>query len=302
MFGATQPDSPPMSSLPHSTLEQWAILRAVVERGGFSPAAEVLHRSQSSVSYAVGRLQEALGVQLLEPQGRRAVLTPAGTALLAEVIPLIDELARLETRSRAIAGGEAVRVRLLVDTVFPRQRLFAALARFAAQHPHVEVSLREIVRQSLAEIPNEAFDLAVLIAEPGATLAARIAEVPLVAVAAADHPLARAARVPGRILLARHARVEIRGMEASGMATDEGRIWRMNTVEAAIEAVRHGLCYGWLPRHLVAGDLEAGRLRILPLASGGTRVIPLGLLFGAPSPGPSVRALAALLSGATAPA
>ena len=56
--------------LAKTSLEQWAVLAAVVDQGGFAQAAETLHRSQSAVSYAVGRLQEALEVPLLAIQGR----------------------------------------------------------------------------------------------------------------------------------------------------------------------------------------------------------------------------------------
>ncbi|WP_230369053.1 helix-turn-helix domain-containing protein [Paludibacterium denitrificans] len=56
-------------SLPKTTTEQWLVLQAIVEHGGFAQAAQALHRSQSSVSYAVSRLQEQLGVALLQPQG-----------------------------------------------------------------------------------------------------------------------------------------------------------------------------------------------------------------------------------------
>ncbi len=44
-----------------TTLEQWRAFHAVIESGGFSPAAKALHRSQSAVSHAVARLQEQLG-------------------------------------------------------------------------------------------------------------------------------------------------------------------------------------------------------------------------------------------------
>jgi DNA-binding transcriptional LysR family regulator len=58
--------------IPRSTLEQWQVLQAIVECGGYAQAAEALHRSQSSVSYMVAKLQEQLGVELLEIDGRRA--------------------------------------------------------------------------------------------------------------------------------------------------------------------------------------------------------------------------------------
>lgn len=43
---------------PRVSLEQWRTLQAVVDNGGFAQAAEVLHRSQSSISYTVARMQE----------------------------------------------------------------------------------------------------------------------------------------------------------------------------------------------------------------------------------------------------
>ena len=50
---------------PRVTLDQWRTLQAVVDHGGFAQAAEALHRSQSSVSYTVARMQDQLGVPLL---------------------------------------------------------------------------------------------------------------------------------------------------------------------------------------------------------------------------------------------
>ena len=63
---------------PRVTLDQWRTLQAVVDQGGFAQAADVLHRSQSSVSYTVARMQEQLGVPLLRIDGRKAVLLERG--------------------------------------------------------------------------------------------------------------------------------------------------------------------------------------------------------------------------------
>ncbi|MCP3291660.1 helix-turn-helix domain-containing protein, partial [Aeromonas hydrophila] len=63
---------------PKSTFEQWRIFQAVVDCGGYAQAAEALNKSQSSLNHAVAKLQQSLGVALLEVRGRKAVLTPAG--------------------------------------------------------------------------------------------------------------------------------------------------------------------------------------------------------------------------------
>src|SRR5471030_2205388 len=102
-----------------TTLDAWEILQAVVQLGGFGPAAKKLNRSQSTISYAIGRLQEQLGVRLFEVHGRRALLTEAGRVLLVDVEPHLAGFQQLEERARLMASGEASEVRLSVDSIFP---------------------------------------------------------------------------------------------------------------------------------------------------------------------------------------
>lgn len=101
-----------------TTLEQWALLEKVVELGSFARAAEETNRSQSSVSYNLALLQERLGVALLAPSGRRAVLTPAGELLLNQVKPLLQAFAYVETHAATLRNGARTRLDLVVDSIF----------------------------------------------------------------------------------------------------------------------------------------------------------------------------------------
>jgi DNA-binding transcriptional LysR family regulator len=92
-------------SIPRTTLEQWALLAAVVDRGGFSQAAEALHRSQSTLSYGVAKLQQQLGVPLLELRGRKAELNEHGTVLLARARRIVDDLRGLEQLAQSLRQG-----------------------------------------------------------------------------------------------------------------------------------------------------------------------------------------------------
>lgn len=275
-----------------TTIEQWATLQAVVDNGGFAQAAERLNRSQSAVSYTVARLQERLGVKLLEVEGRKARLTEIGAALLAEAIPLIDDLAHLEWRGRFLSQGEEVRVRLSIEAVFPKPRLFDALTAFRESHGHVRVELRENTRGTVSSQRTEGYDLAILAWEAGGRPGLPIAEVEMLAVAHRDHPLHQRPGPLSQATLARHLGVYIQGDGTAGPVPD-GDHWRVNTVEAAIEAVARGLCYGWLPRHQIADRLAAGALVPLPIEVGSTRTIPLVLVYADPErAGPATRALA----------
>jgi DNA-binding transcriptional LysR family regulator len=77
-----------------TTLEQWRMLQAVVAHGGFAQAAHVIHKSQSTINHAVHKLQDQLGLQLLEVVGRKAQLTEAGELMLRRAGQLLEQAGR----------------------------------------------------------------------------------------------------------------------------------------------------------------------------------------------------------------
>ena len=66
---------------PRISLEQWRALVGIVESGGYAQAAERLHKSQSTLTYAIQQLERRIGARAFEIQGRKAVLTPTGHVL-----------------------------------------------------------------------------------------------------------------------------------------------------------------------------------------------------------------------------
>src|ERR1700674_4511201 len=85
-----------MTPNPSISLEQWRALVAVVDEGGYASAAESIHKSQSSVTYAVQQIEKLLGVKVFQLKGRKAMLTPAGQMLYLRARVLLDEAASLE--------------------------------------------------------------------------------------------------------------------------------------------------------------------------------------------------------------
>ena len=125
------------------TLEQWRAALAVADEGGFAAAARSLAKSQSSVSHAVARLQEQLGVPLFRLAGRRAELTAAGHALLRRARYLLRDALALEETAQVLAQGWEAEVTVAVDTIVPMALLLRGLERFAAQAPETRVQVME---------------------------------------------------------------------------------------------------------------------------------------------------------------
>jgi DNA-binding transcriptional LysR family regulator len=82
-------------------LDRIDALRALAETGTMGKAAARLRITQSAVSKRISALEEETGDALVEPQGRRVRVTPAGMALLADVEPLVADL-----RERLAAGSK----------------------------------------------------------------------------------------------------------------------------------------------------------------------------------------------------
>ena len=131
---------------------------AVAEARSFRAGAARLGISPAAVSKAVARLEETLGVRLLERSTRSVVLTPEGEVYLAHCRQALDALqagADHVSASREVAAGA---VRLSASPVLARP-LVQGLPRLRSRHPRVEVELS--LTDRLARLVEEEVDVAV---------------------------------------------------------------------------------------------------------------------------------------------
>ena len=87
------------------SLEAIEIVDAIARHGSFAAAASHLNKVPSTISYAVGKLEEQLGMLLFERNGPRVSLTAAGEEMLKEGRWLLGAASDLESRMRQIATG-----------------------------------------------------------------------------------------------------------------------------------------------------------------------------------------------------
>ncbi|OWY40032.1 LysR family transcriptional regulator [Xenophilus sp. AP218F] len=284
-------------NLPKTTLEQWQVVAAIVEEGGFAQAAARLHRSQSAVSYAVARLQEQLGVALFRQEGRRMLLTEAGAALLRDAHAVLAGAHRLERRAAALAGGWEAEVRLAADSLFPLEALLAAFSGFADHCRDTRLQVREEVMSGVDDaLLGAEVDLAIAGRVPQGFLGEWLLDAEFIACVAPTHPLAGRDEV-SEADLRQHVQVVLRD-SGSRQPRDEGWLgaaqrWTVSQPETGIAMVERGLAFAWLARHRIRGQLAAGGLRVLPLVHGGMRKASLYLVLpDAAGLGPAGRHLA----------
>lgn len=177
---------------------------AVVQRGGFTRAAESLHLSQPALSRRIGLLEQELGRPAFERGRRGAKLTEAGRVFLphaeAALACVRDGLGAV----RALDGG-ATHLALAIVGTLAGTGVTPALSRFRREHPSLRVALRtgnsaevsSLVRRGEAALGLRYF------ADPrGDLISVVVGSEPLVVVAPADHPLASARRIQASRLAA----------------------------------------------------------------------------------------------------
>ncbi|WP_394180834.1 LysR family transcriptional regulator [Marinomonas posidonica] len=286
---------------PRVTLEQWRVLQAVVDRGGFAQAAEALHKSQSSVSYTVAKLQEQLGYPLLIIEGRKAKLTERGEVLLRRSRHLIKEAVELEELAHTLGQGWEPELELVVDQTFPTPALLRALKAFEPQSQGTQVQLKEVVLSGgLEALKNGHPDLVLSGIVPKGYLADPIVEVELVAVASPSHPLMEEKEPINNERLSRELQLVIRdsavesSIDVGWLGTE--RRWTVSSVQSALEIVVSGVGFAWLPKADISDELANGKLKKLSLVSGSERNFHLYAIFGkGERTGPATRLLVELL-------
>lgn len=288
------------------SLEQWRSLVSVVDAGGYAQAADVMNKSISTVSYAVNRIEQLLGIKAFEIQGRKAQLTDAGNMLYRRGRALLEEADRLERAAEKIAAGWEVELRLAAEIIFPTWLLLDTLAKLGEERPELRVQLHESVLGGTEELLTTGqVDLAIASNIPGGFVGDPLLDVHFVAAAAPHHPLHRLGRTLDLEDLRQHRHLLVRDTATQPRPGNNRRIsetrWTVSSKATSIRAACMGLGFAWYAEDSIRRELQSGALKPLPLRQGGERRASLYLVYAdVDAAGPASRRLAELLHNSVA--
>jgi DNA-binding transcriptional LysR family regulator len=257
------------------SLDALRVLDAIDRRGSFAAAAEELGRVASAVTYTVRRLEDTLDVLLFDRRGHRARLTPAGRELLDSGRRLLAAAAEIEARVHRVATGWEAELRIAVDTLLPLDRVWPLAAGFYADcrlglgaHTRLRIT-QEVLGGTWDALAEGRADL-VLAAPgdppPGGGYRLRaLAEVTALFVVAPGHPLASAPEPLSEAVIATQRAVVAADSSRRLPPRTVGLLAGQDTLvvpdlPAKIAAQIAGLGCGYVPAHLAAAHIAAGRL------------------------------------------
>ena len=269
-------------------------LAAAAAEKSFSGAARALEVSVPAVAKMINALEKQLGVQLVERTARGLTLTAGGASYLEACAPALAQLSDADEQARALAVRLKGTLVVGVQHVIARGCLTAALPRFHARHPDIELDVRDF--QQVTEGQVSGLDVMLVLGWPKAPdlVCRRIAAGRLIVVASPAYWAAHG--MPERPMdLERHVCLTIRSVYGAVMdAWSFSRGAEQETVRAR----------GWITTSNAHRDLVIelgleghGVMRILDwtnlphLASGvlvqaltdweSTEAVPVNLLYSA---------------------
>ena len=181
-------------------LRQLRYLLALAEERHFTRAAAREHIAQPALSQQIRRLEDEVGLELVQRTTRRVALTEAGVLLVARARRILAEVDAAQTELQGLRGIQTGHVTVGTMHTMGPVDVSLALAMFHQRHPGVDLTVREHSSEELAEMLRaDELDLAFLsvterIESHGLGLQQLLSE-ELVAVLPIDHRLASRRRI-----------------------------------------------------------------------------------------------------------
>lgn len=245
-----------------------AVFVAVIDNGGFSPAARSLGMTHSAVSKRVSQLEQRLGTQLLVRTTRMMRLTDAGQAYIGEARRILEAIATLEQGLDQAAQEPRGILRISASNAFGQRHIVPAAIDFMRTHPQVRIDLT--LTDQMIDLVASGTHVAIRSAAlTDSSLVARKLAVNERIVVASPAYLAEQGtpRDPGDLeardclLLNHETRFNDWGYRSpTGRRLKLQGAFACNTLEALHAAVLAGVGIARLPAFLIGEDIAAGRL------------------------------------------
>ena len=259
------------------TLKELQYLVELARLGNFHRAAEVCGVSQPTLSTQIRKLEEKLGLKLVERGSRQAILTPAGEEIVArarEILTGVQDIHDIAARNRESGAG---RLCLGVFPTLGPYILPALVPRIASRFPGVQLQLVEEKSELLLDRLHAGQLDAALLALPihdGGLQVTRLFDEPFLLAVPPAHALAARDSVSMNDLAAQKLMLLEDGHCLRDQALSLCHRWgaqetgfRATSLETLRQMVAAGMGITLLPRLATQGPLaESGNLRFVPFA------------------------------------
>ena len=253
------------------TIEQLKTLVKIAESGSLLAAAAGLNRTQPTVSVAIRKLEEELGLSLLDRTQYRATLTAEGRLLYQKAQAILKHVADFSTLAGHLAVGREPELHVAIEASCPLPLVLQILRASEDDYPQTEFNLQmENVWGALDKLLNGEVDLAISpwFEEMQQLESLPLTETSLLTVAAPGYcpsgPLSHEVMKGHVQVVVRDSSSQSRRQQSYGILA-AGRHWTVTDHLTKKQLILAGMGWGRLHQHLIEDELADGRLLLLDI-------------------------------------
>src|ERR1700730_12483180 len=255
-----------------SSSTEMAIFQRVAERGSFAGAAEDAGLSPSAVAKLITRLEQRLGVRLINRTTRRLALTAEGEIYLDRVHEILAAIEAAESEIVSARASPRGHLRVHTFPVIAADELAPALPDFLARYPHITFDF--MVTNRIVDLVGENVDVSLRIGpiENSGLVSRKIVDLTRVVCASPSY-LARHGRPAEPGDLVRHACLTLSRNPGSGswQFRINGRLTRIDvkgpasadSADMLLRLAIEGVGILRVSEHVVARSIHEGLLQAL---------------------------------------
>lgn len=258
------------------SLEQYKMLIAVADKKSLRKAAEYLHKTQPTLTNAIKKMEEELGVRLFDRSGYRIKLTDEGHRIKEIAVQLLEKHHQVGELATRLSRGEEAFISIAIEASFELDNLLPVLTLLQTEHPNCQLMLQqEYLSGAFEKLTNDAVDLAI---SPVEAAIFPIADVECKAIATGEFVNLASSSFIKKYQGINHVD-QLRGehqivVKDSGSMTEDinigvqtgQKIWYVNSFECKKMLIEQGLGWGAMPRAMVIDLLESQSLVELKLS------------------------------------
>jgi DNA-binding transcriptional LysR family regulator len=240
------------------------LFAAVVREGGFTRAARGLGLTKQTVSERIAKLEERLGVRLLERTTRRLRTTDAGATYYERCAVIAAQIEEANAEVQRRQAEPVGLLRVSAPVLYGRQFLAPIVADYMGRYPRVRVEV--VLSDRRVNLVEEGFDLAIRVGEldDSSLTARRLGEGYLYCVASPGYLLKHGTPTARTLREARCIGTRpFETWEVGGVQTKIEPVLVVNDLEVACDAAIAGLGITRVPALVCREAVRARRLRVL---------------------------------------
>ncbi|MFD1383217.1 LysR family transcriptional regulator [Rhodanobacter aciditrophus] len=252
-------------------LDQIRAFIAVVETGSFRAAADIIHKTQPSISAAVKALEDQYGIQLLDRDSYRPTLTAEGEAFFRQSKKLMLQANQLESLGHHLALGAEQPLRLCVSQMGLTDQIVALLKGFQEYAPNIALEVTSDHLHGVQDhLIKERSDIAI---GPSYGLDDRhiFVEVGKLEMNCVVHPDLLPGLQAGAQKVKQQALYSLPQILVSRSGAEHehrfvlptGKRWHVNDFQVKKTLVQAGLGWSRIPHYMIKDSLEEGRLVLM---------------------------------------